>query len=227
MNEHIVYLRTSTTEQTPEIQFNGCLEVITRLELTSYDKLEEQKSAYKNDDKREVFNEIIKGIKKRHINILIVWDLDRLYRNRLKLKSFLVLCKLYHCKVYSFRQKFLEEINVMPEPWNEIVFDLMIGVLGWLAEDESSKKSDRIKNAIVKRDNRPTMSYKGNKWGRKEITNKKMITDILELKKQKLSNKEISKRVYYYDKSNNRVNPSESKVCKTLQIHKSEVRKNE
>jgi DNA invertase Pin-like site-specific DNA recombinase len=54
--------------------------------------------------------------------------------------------------------------------------------LGWVAEDESTKKSGRVKAAVRKSEGKPTMSYKGNKWGRKSLsTQKKNI--ILELSK--------------------------------------------
>ena len=247
MKQSIVYLRTSTTEQTPQIQFAGCKEVLTRLEVVEYDKLEEQKSAYKNDDERTVFNEIKTNIKRGHVKKIIVWDLDRLYRNRLKLVAFMELCKMYKCKVYSYRQKWLDEINTMPEPWDDIMFTLMINIMGWMAEDESKKKSARVKNAIrvvcpscKKRNDRsskrcvsckadislvPAKSYTGKKWGRKAISNEKMTADIIRLNKEQpnLTYKEISMLVYYY-KGTNKKNPSVNTVFKTLKQHKESLK---
>lgn len=216
MKETIIYLRTSTTEQTPELQMNGCLSIIKRLNILDYEKLEEQRSAYKNDDKREVFNKVLTEIKKNIICNIIVWDLDRLYRNRKKLVAFMTLCKTYNCKVYSYRQNWMDDIYKVPEPWNDILYDMMLNVMGWMAEDESKKKSDRIKNAIVKEEGKPTVSYKGKRWGRKEIKNKKMIMDILELNRQHLTMQDIASRVYYYDKSNNKINPVASSVWKII-----------
>ncbi|GAI60746.1 unnamed protein product, partial [marine sediment metagenome] len=37
--------------------------------------VEEKKSAFKDDDKREAFNNIVLRIKKRNVNNIIVWDL--------------------------------------------------------------------------------------------------------------------------------------------------------
>lgn len=214
MNSTIIYVRTSLGEQNPKLQLNDCIKVIKRLKISddSYETLEESKSAFKDDDKREIFNSILLQIKKRNVNNFIVWDLDRVYRNRKKLISFFKLCKVYGCKVYSYRQQFLEDINKAPEPWNEMLFDNLIFILGWIAEEESVKKSERIKMA-VRRKNRDgetikAHSYKGNKWGRKEIKNKKMIVNILKLHKQGLSFSKIAKKVEYYDKSNNKINPS-------------------
>jgi len=221
MKQNIIYLRTSTTEQTPELQLNGCKEVVSKLNLREddYDIVEEQKSAFKNDDKREVFNNIIKEIKRSNVKVIIVWDLDRLYRNRKKLVSFFEVCKMFKCRIYSLRQNWLEDVYKAPEPWNEIIFSMLLNVMGWMAQDESEKKSDRIKNAVRKEDGKQTESYKGNKWGRKEVFNNKRLTeDVLKLKKDNptLSIKDISKQTYYYDRSKNKKNPSTFVVWKIL-----------
>lgn len=229
MNSTLIYIRTSTEEQSPELQLNGCLKIIERLNIDkdNYDVAEEKKSAFKDDNKREIFNDIILRIKKRNINTLIVWDLDRVYRNRKKLISFFKLCKIYNCKIYSFRQQFLEDINKAPAPWNEMLFDNLIFILGWIAEEESIKIGERISNAVRRKDKygniTTTKSYKGNKWGRKEIKNKQMIKDILELNNQKLSMVKIAKRVYYYDKSNNKINPTSTTVWKIIKKYRKKV----
>ena len=79
------------------------------------------------------------------------------------------VCKHLGFAVRSFRQRFLQEIEKIPSPWNEIVNDMMIQVFGWLAEEESNKKSERIKNAIRKDSRGRTFSYKGNRRGRRKI----------------------------------------------------------
>jgi len=97
--------------------------------------------------------------------------------------------------------------------------------MGWLSEEESQKKSDRIRLAVRKKEGESTKSFKGNKWGRKEIKNKKMISDILELHKQGLSLKVISQRVQYNDKNNNKINPSVSLVWKIVKNKKENKKK--
>ena len=143
---NIVYIRTSTHDQHPENQLKDCLSINKWGEYSVYD---EELSAWKDDFKREQFGAITDLIKKRKVTHLIVWDLDRLYRNRKKLIGFFQLCKVYKCKVHSFRQQWLEDINKMPEPWNEMMFDLMLQVMGWIAEDESNKKSERITDTKI------------------------------------------------------------------------------
>lgn len=214
-NKAIIYNRVSTTEQNPELQIKECEELIKKLGLKDYEILEEKKSAWKDDEKREVFNSLKKQILNSEIKILVVWDLDRIYRNRKKLVGFFELCKAYRCKVYSFRQKFLEDINKAPEPWNEMLFNQLIFILGWIAEEESSKKSDRVRSAIRKKQGR-TISYKGNKWGRKSIITNRLKKEIKELRGKGLTLRQIQKQVYYYDKNHNKKNPSLAIVHKLL-----------
>ena len=211
----IIYLRTSTQEQNPENQLKDCISIN---QFGAYELFEEQQSAFK-DKNRQKFNQIIKIIKQGNVEHLICWDLDRLYRNRKKLIEFFEFCKIYNCKIHSFRQGWLEDLNKIPKPFNEIMHGLMLQVMGWLSEEESIKKSERVKSAVRKKDNK-TISYKGNKWGRKPIKTKRLIKDIIKLKQQGLTLRAITKQVYYYDKSGNKKNPSPAFVYKLLKENK-------
>ena len=187
MNE-VIYIRTSTEEQHPENQIADCEK------LTKEDPiiLKEKQSAFK-DKERPIFEDLKKSISRGEVTDLVVWDLDRIFRNRKNLTEFFEFCKIYKCKVHSFRQQWLEQLNSIPEPFNEIMHTLMLQIMGWLAEDESRKKSDRVKLAVRKKEGNPTKSYKGNKWGRpKTHTNK--INFIIELRNQGLSYRQIEKR---------------------------------
>lgn len=219
MKENIIYNRTSTEEQNPENQLKDCQVIANRLELTEVRTLEEKQSAWKDDFKRDVFNNLKNQIKKREIGNLIVWDLDRLYRNRKKLVAFFKYCKTYGCKIFSFRQQFLEDINKAPEPWNEMLFDNMIFILGWMAEEESSKKSERIRASLRKGEDGQTRSKYGNIWGRKKIP-MKTLKIIIELYKQGKKYREICEEVFYWDKSNNKKFVSVGLVHKTIQEFK-------
>lgn len=186
----IIYLRTSTTEQNPENQLKDCLSIIEP--NTEYEVMQEQQSAYKIIE-RPVFESIKKRIKSKKFSKLIVWDLDRLYRNRKKLIAFFELCKAYGVVIYSFRQQWLNDLHKIPEPWNEIVHSNMLDIFGWIAEDESRKKSERIKNA-VRQNSKGTFSYKGNKWGRKPLSTFKRKR-IAELHNSGHSIRQISERL--------------------------------
>jgi len=212
----IIYIRTSTEEQNPQNQVESCKKVLGR----EYLLFEDKQSAYKDNKERENFEKVKKLIKSGGIKHFVVWDLDRIFRNRIKLKGFFEFCKLYKCEIHSVNQKWLEELANIPEPFNDIMHELMLNLMGWLAEDESKKKSDRVKLAVRKR-NGITKSYKGNKWGRKAI-GKKTIKEVLSLKEQGLSVREISSRVFYWDKSNNKKKLGKSTVHKIIAENKGE-----
>jgi|26BtaG_2_1085354.scaffolds.fasta_scaffold03387_10 DNA invertase Pin-like site-specific DNA recombinase len=213
----VIYIRTSTEDQTPELQLKSCKSIN---KYGDYEIFKEQQSAWKDNlDKRESFGNLINLIKQRKVNHLIVWDVDRIYRNRKKLIAFFKLCKIYGCKIHSYRQQFFETLHTMPEPFNEVMFDFMLQMMGWFAEDESNKKSQRTKLAIVREKGKPTMSYKGRKWGRKAIS-PKIKEKVLDLEKEGKSIREIASEVIYYDKNKNKKLLSKSIVHKIIQENK-------
>lgn len=216
----VIYLRTSTDDQHPELQKEDCIKLMKSLEIEEFDIFEEKQSAWKNDEKREIFNEIKKDIMKRKYNVIVVWDLDRLYRNRKRLVGFFELCKQVNCKIYSHRQKFLEDINNSPEPWNEMLFNNMVFILGWIAEEESNKKSERVRNAIESKDGVKYSKY-GKEWGTHKLGND-VDNKIIELHKNKISIRKICKEVYYWDKNKNKRFVSLGYVHKTITKFNSE-----
>jgi DNA invertase Pin-like site-specific DNA recombinase len=210
----IIYLRTSTTEQEPENQLKECL---TISKYGQYEVLIDKQSAWKDNVERNNFNKLSKLIQYRKVKHLIVWDLDRLYRNRKKLIEFFQYCKIYGCQIHSVRQQWLEELNNIPAPFNEMMHSLMLQIMGWLAEEESSKKSQRIKLAVRSEDG-TTRSYKGNKWGRKEVMSK-VRDQVVALRQLGKTYSEICNEVYYWDKNNNKKFVSRGLVHKLLSLH--------
>jgi len=200
----IIYLRTSTEDQNPENQLKDCLTLVKG----EYEVIEEKQSAFK-DKERPLFELIKQRIKSGEVKSLICWDWDRLYRNRKKLKEFFEFCKIYKCDIHSFRQKFFEEFYKIPKPFDDIMQDLFLNLLGWMAEDESRKKSERVKIAYK--------NHKGKKWGRKPIPSS-IEKEIINLKKDKptMSIREIADSIFYWDKNHNRKKISKSFVHKTL-----------
>jgi DNA invertase Pin-like site-specific DNA recombinase len=186
MKETIIYIRTSSEEQSPQNQIKDCMTLINN---SDYEILEDKQSAYKDNIERENFNRILEQIKAAKIKTFIVWDLDRIYRNRLKLLEFFNICKTYGTNVLSFRQSFLNEMQNIKLPAGfDFIKDMMINnflqFLGWVGEDESRKKSERVKIAVRRKDN-ITYSYKGNRWGRKSLSTQKqnLIKKLMEEKK--------------------------------------------
>jgi len=223
MASTIIYNRVSTKEQNPELQKRDCIKLAESLGLKEYEFKEEKESAWKEVDKREIFEYVKNRIKSNNIDHLIVWDFDRVYRNRKKFKEFLELLKIYHVKLHSVRQSWLEQLHKVPEPWNEIVYNLMIDIYGSIAEEESNKKSMRTKNAVVREDGKPTKSYKGKLWGRKNLP-ERVDKEILELRKNGHSIREIAESITYIDRNKNQKNVSIAYVHKILKSFNDNVK---
>lgn len=184
-----IYLRTSTEEQNPENQLRDCESIRPKNQgydtFVDYSLFEEKESAFNDKSVRPIFEKIKELIKVHKVRYLIVWDLDRIYRDRKKLVGFFKFCDAFDCQILSFRQQFLLQISSIPHPWNDIMTDLMLNIMGWMAEDESLKKSERVKNAMRLRDG-IIYSHKGNKWGRKSLSTFKR-NQIINLFKKNLS----------------------------------------
>lgn len=209
---NILYLRTSTALQTPELQLSDIVSVLQP--PVNYLLLKEHQSAWKENSKRPEFEKLLEMIKSGKVSAVYVWSLDRIYRNRKKLVTFFTLCKLYKVKVYSYCQRWLDGINNTPEPFNEIIMDLLINILGWIGEEESNVKSSRIRMATKIVDG-VTYSHKGNLWGRQSFP-KQTVDRVLKLHKEGLSIRKIASLVQVYDKNNNGKNISKSSVQKLL-----------
>ena len=100
------------------------------------------------------------------------------------------------------------------QEFNEIVMDMVINLLGWIGEEESEKKSSRVKMA-VKKTSKGTFSHNGNKWGRKSFP-AQTINRVLELHEQGKSIRKIASEVNVYDANNNARKISKSAVQQIL-----------
>ena len=211
----ILYLRTSTKDQNPELQREDGVKFGADIGVEIVEVVSEQGSAYKLEKVRPKWESVVKRAKKEKLNI-IVWRYDRAFRNREEFYKFMkVMFEVYKVKVYSVKEpsilSFWEMIgkthsdnpiyNELMEGIFKTLWNFMIQQAGEEAEEESRTKSERVKLA-VRKVNGITKSYKGNKWGRKNQP--KAEEQILKLKKEGKTMREISKEVYYWDKNNHK-----------------------
>ena len=97
----------------------------------------------------------------------------------------------------------------------------MLQIMGWITEEESIKKSNRVKMALRKNINGITFSHKGNKWGRKTLS-KQVTAKVNELNALGLTIRQIAAQVTVYDKHNNGRKISKSAVHKLLSVRQEE-----
>ncbi len=95
--------------------------------------------------------------------------------------------------------------------------ELFLNLLGWLAEDESVKKSARVKAAVRRVPGKATVSHRGNKWGRKKIN---VDDKIIEAREAGKNMRQITEEVYYWDKSNHKKFVSLGYVSKIINQEK-------
>jgi len=163
MTDTFIYIRTSTKDQHPKNQLPSCMEYAKQFSTKEPDVYSEKASAYKkgSEDRKEL-NKALKLAREGKYKHGIFWDFDRLHRNRKRLIRDFRAYSQMGCAFHSVNQQYLEDIHKIPKPWNEMVFDLMINILGHQAEDESIKRGKRVKiayNAGRGRD----------RWGRPKI----------------------------------------------------------
>jgi len=147
MNKSVIYLRVSSDKQTEESQLKPCEALCKE---RNYDVIgiyrDHSKSAYKNV-KRPSFDKVNELVKNREIDHIVVWALDRWTRRGPKeLKSTISYLSAYNVQIHSVQENWLESIN-MPGGMGSVVRDFFIGLIGWMAQQESELKSERIKQS--------------------------------------------------------------------------------
>jgi len=184
----LIYIRTSTTDQTPENQIEHIVNTF-KLDLKYCEIYKEQESAWKKDSLRPILESALKKARKLGLNVY-VWDYDRLYRNRKMVVSTIKNYAKLGVNIRSARQIWLDEILKSPEPCNEIMFDLALNIVGWIGEEESQKKSDRVK-AAFKNHNYKVKKKVSNPWGRTPCNVD--MARLLQLKASGMSLRKMSK----------------------------------
>jgi len=223
----IIYNRVSTTEQNPELQIKECVEFCKSKgwEIVG-DPIQEQASAFKDESKREKFNQILKRAERREFNHIVVWNMDRFSRQPEEevLKLVKKLNLLYGVDVNAVKGDLWSEVvqsiskikeqGFIGEAISEFLEKIIRGLEFQRAYRESKTKSERVKLAVIKKEGQTTKSYKGKKWGRKAINSERLREKVKELNKQGLSIREITKHddIYYYDRHKNKRKPSPATI---------------
>jgi hypothetical protein len=233
MENSIILIRTSTKEQNPKLQLNECKEFNKSKDWDCIKVFERQESAYKNEE--GVWKEEIEFAKNNEVKHIVVWNMDRFSRlpEEKVLSQVKILSTIYNLQVHAVHGDVwseivesigkLKDMGFIGEAISEFLEKLLRGLEFQRANRESKVKSERVKLAVRKKEDEVTKSYKGNKWGRKSIQTNRLREEVLKLKETGLTIRDISKQIYYYDKNNNKKNPSPSLVHKLLNKIKSNI----
>jgi DNA invertase Pin-like site-specific DNA recombinase len=148
MKNAAIYIRVSGGEQTEESQRQPCIDYCKEHGWNIVDVFPDHaKSAYKNV-KRPQYERVLALVRQRGIQHIIVWSLDRwCRRGPRELKSTIDYLGLYDVQLHSVKEQWIESIN-MPGSLGQTFKDFMIGIVGWLAEQESTRKSERVKESV-------------------------------------------------------------------------------
>ena len=219
----IIYNRVSTTEQNPELQIKECVEFCKSKgwEIIG-EPLQERASAFKDESKREKFQEMLQRAERGEFKHIVVWNMDRFSRQPEEevLKLVKKLNLIYGVDVNAVKGDLWSELvqsiakikeqGFIGEAISDFLEKIIRGLEFQRAYRESKNKSERVKLAVRKEEGQKTKSYKGNKWGRKAINSERLVQKVKELKQQGLSTREILKHeeIYYYDKNKNKRKPS-------------------
>ncbi|TRZ50127.1 MAG: recombinase family protein [Dehalococcoidia bacterium] len=206
----IIYVRTSTTEQTPENQIAACKQFALSRGYEVVDVFMEQLSGYK-DIERPKYNEIKERAYVGEIQAVIVWALDRWVRNRDTLLEDVTMLRNYNVKLHSVQESWLEAVNIEGS-LGKTIQEFLLGLIGSLGEMESQRKSERVKIAYIKH-KQENRKYK--KWGRRSLP-PRVVNEVLELYNNGVSMRKISKQVFYLDKNKNSKNLSLGAVHKII-----------
>jgi len=193
MEKAYAYLRVSTEEQNEENQLKD-VEVYAHelgLELAGVYREHGVSAWKKKSTSRRVFNRMLKDAVREGVLHIVVWDFDRVERNRRRFIELVRELRRGGIRLHSVRQRWLEELNQIPEPWGEIVGDLMLHIVGWMAEEESSKRSERVKIAYER------MREEGevDRWGRPRLTSYIPLERIAEIYVEEGSLRRTAERV--------------------------------
>jgi len=202
----IIVVRVSTQEQDVDQQLPDCERYCEERGWEIVEVYKEVQSAWKTYIPRKTLNKALSYVRRKRIPHVVFWDMDRFWRNRQKAVETIRAYQELGIQLHFVRQAFLEDIMKAPHPWNEILYDMIINILSWVGEEESRKRSDRVKKAY---------KYgKHNNWGRPRIP----YTDeqIYKIYMQEGTIRKTREKLHYTTKSNKKKYVSQGKISEVI-----------
>lgn len=135
-----IFSRVSTGDQTTENQSKQLIEWAERRGWSVVLNYQVEGTAWKTHSD-QMLNQALVDARAGKYRYLLVWSLDRLSRQG-SLETLQILDR--------FRQLGVDVISLQ-ESWTEMggsVRDLLAGIMGWIAKQESDRKSERVKAGL-------------------------------------------------------------------------------
>jgi len=130
-----IYARVSTDEQTEQNQLAPLLSIAEQRKYEIVEIYQEQVSAWKNGHQKELAR-LFEDARKGKFQSVLVWALDRITREGpLRILEYYKKLSDYGVSVISLQESWTE----MPSE----IKPLLIAVMGWVAEQESKRRSER------------------------------------------------------------------------------------
>ena len=142
-----IYARVSTAKQTAESQLEPCLEFCKKHKLDVYDSfIDTDKSAYHNV-KRKAYEKVKFLVQTGEIDGVVVWAFDRWTRRGPKdMRGTFQFFDFHNATIYSVKEYWVEKISDMGSI-GEVVKPLLYDLFAWMAEQESIRRSERVKTS--------------------------------------------------------------------------------
>lgn len=151
----VIYARVSKEEeglQDPANQLIPLREYAEKMSWTVTKEYIDRCSGGNSD--RPAFKEMMNEVRQRHIDIVLVWALDRFSREGMsQTLSYIEQLKHYKTGLISYQERWIDTTNPG-------VGDIMLAVMSWVAAEERKRISDRTKAALHK------LKLQGKKLGR-------------------------------------------------------------
>jgi len=194
MNKAVIYIRVSTEDQTEISQLKPCEAFCEKNGYSVVDVIKDHaRSAYKNVE-RPGYNKILTMVKKKQINHVVVWAIDRWTRKGpTELKNSIEYLSFYKVQFHSVQENWIENIN-LPGAMGNVIRDFFFGMMAWMAEEESKHISERVKNS-----KRYQKALKKGKVGRSNLP-EKTVQEVLKLINEGKSYRYIHNNVIYKSK---------------------------
>lgn len=139
-----IYARVSTTDKGQDTE-NQIHALRAWCEREGYDVVEiyeDHESGTKGRRERQAFDRMFKDAKAGRFKLVVFWSLDRFSRQGIAATvDYLRILELHGVAFRSYTEQFLDTTN-------ELVRHILIGVMGYLAQMEAKKISERTKAGL-------------------------------------------------------------------------------